>query len=438
MPDGAALNVDFATAEVFSPLWDAPRYPDDGWIRYLVEHGGRGSGKSHDMAARVVDRHLEGGVNTVCLREVQKDLKHSAKKLIEMKIKAFGLGAHFDPRQNGIAAPGDGSIIFQGMQEHTKESVKSLEDIDLAWIEEGQVFSHGSWEMLRPTMRKPGSQILVSMNRRWPSDTLDEFFLGPAPPARAVIVKANWHDNPWFTDELEFERQEDFRLRRHRYAHVWEGEHEPMVAGAIWDQATINAHRRRESPELEELYVAIDPSVSPVREAHERSNECGIVIGGRGPDGHGYILEDWSLVASPATWARRAVTGYDAYDADGVVIEVNQGGAMCRDTVRSVRNSIPVIEVHASRGKHVRAAPVAALYEQGLVHHVGTFPELELQMCQTTHAGYEGEGSPDRLDALVWLLTQLFPSIAAGQGGGARTVQADRSNYTPRTNIRRR
>lgn len=110
-------------------------------------------------------------------------------------------------------------------------------------------------------------------------------------------------------------------------------------------------------------------------------------------------------------WARTALAVHDSWQADGIVVEVNQGGDMVANTIRSIRPNVKIIEVRASRGKHVRAEPIAALYEQGRIHHVGSFPDLETQMTQMTTSGYEGDGSPDRVDALVWVMTQLFPSM---------------------------
>jgi phage terminase large subunit-like protein len=123
------------------------------------------------------------------------------------------------------------------------------------------------------------------------------------------------------------------------------------------------------------------------------------------------VLEDGSLRGSPQQWATRAVQLYDKWDADAIVVERNQGGDMCREVIRTVRPTIPIVEVVATRGKHVRAEPIAALYAAGRISHVGTFPVLENQLCLITSAGYEGDGSPDHADANIWLFSQLFPSI---------------------------
>ena len=136
-----------------------------------------------------------------------------------------------------------------------------------------------------------------------------------------------------------------------------------------------------------------------------------IVTCGLGEDNRGYVLDDASLKGTPRQWAERAIATYDRWSANAIIVERNQGGDMVRHTLQSVRPDVPILEVTATRGKHVRAEPIAALYSMGRVSHVGTFSQLEDQMCQMTAAGYEGNGSPDRCDALVWAITELMPSI---------------------------
>ena len=131
---------------------------------------------------------------------------------------------------------------------------------------------------------------------------------------------------------------------------------------------------------------------------------------------YGYVLADVTTRGGPHQWAARAVAAYDRYEADAVVIEINQGGDMVRHTLQTVRPNLPIIEVRATRGKHVRAEPIAALYTMGRISHVGVFPKLEDQMCLMTAGGFEGEGSPDRVDALVWGFTELFPALTTKAG----------------------
>ncbi|MDE0590427.1 terminase family protein [Halocynthiibacter sp. C4] len=179
------------------------------------------------------------------------------------------------------------------------------------------------------------------------------------------------------------------------------------LPGAIWSQSVIDTFRVSEAPEVGRTVVAVDPAVTNT----EESDEHGIIVAGIGPDQAGYVLEDASRSGSPADWAREAVSLYHKYSADGIVVEVNQGGDMVAHTIRTIAPNVNIIEVRASKGKHVRAEPIAALYEQGRVRHVGQYPELEAQMTQFTTEGYQGDNSPDRVDALVWAFTDLFTDM---------------------------
>ena len=396
------MILEIPTPRVFAPFLQPKRYK--------AAFGGRGSGKSHHFAEDVVDAAVRRpGLRVVCVREVQKTLKESAKRLIEDKITGHGLWPLFGgkPRNDHIVTPGQGVILFQGMQDHTAESIKSLEGFDVAWTEEAQTLSALSLEFLRPTIRKPGSELWFSWNPRNAMDPVDQFFRGQTPPENSARIKVNYADNPFFPAELEEERAHDANTNRDRYAHIWLGEYEPMALGAIWDRQTIHANRLRDMPTMGRIVVAVDPAVS----AETGSDEHGIVVCGVGEDKRGYVLDDTSLRGTPRQWAERAIATADRWDADAIVVERNQGGDMVKHTLQSVRPGIRVIEVTATRGKHVRAEPIAALYSMGRISHVGTFPQLEDQLCQMTAAGYEGNGSPDRCDALVWALTDLFPQM---------------------------
>jgi predicted phage terminase large subunit-like protein len=176
--------------------------------------------------------------------------------------------------------------------------------------------------------------------------------------------------------------------------------------GALWQRSWIDRDRVAEAPELKRIVVAIDPAVS----TNDGSDETGIVVAGLDAKGHAYVLEDISGKFGPDEWARRAVSAYHHWSADRIVAEKNQGGDMVENVIRSVEKNVPFRAVHASRGKVTRAEPVSALYEQGKVHHVGEHSILEDQLCGFTsdfdrsRAGF----SPDRLDALVWALTELI------------------------------
>ncbi|WP_137045488.1 DNA-packaging protein [Pseudolabrys sp. FHR47] len=183
-----------------------------------------------------------------------------------------------------------------------------------------------------------------------------------------------------------------------------EGELIEDRADSLWSRELIESCRVAEAPPLTRIVVAIDPPGSSRRGA----DACGIVAAGRSESGHLYVLDDASAAGlSPSGWATKAVALYRKLEANRIVVEVNMGGEMVRSVLREVDSAVPLQEVHATRGKYLRAEPVAALYEQGKVKHVGAFPLLEDEMCDFGLDGLSSGRSPDRLDALVWALTAL-------------------------------
>ena len=175
--------------------------------------------------------------------------------------------------------------------------------------------------------------------------------------------------------------------------------------GALWSLDAIDRARRDRAPDLSRVVVAIDPAVS----SREGSDETGIIVAGRDECGHGFVLEDLSGRYEPAGWAQAAINTYYRHGADRIVAETNNGGDMVENTLRTIDENVSYSAVHASRGKFIRAEPIAALYEQSRVHHVGTFAELEDQLTSfTADIDRSKLGSPDRVDALVWGLTELM------------------------------
>lgn len=185
----------------------------------------------------MIEDHLsERGMLSVCIREVQKTLADSSKRLLEAKLSDFGLGEAdgFKVFRDVIETPGDGAIIFQGMQDHTAESIKSLEGFKRAWWEEAQTASIRSLNLLRPTIRAPGSELWFSWNARLKQDPVDVMLRGDEKPTGSVVVEANWRDNPWFTAELEQERLDCLRMQPDQYDHIWEGGYLTVAAGAYY------------------------------------------------------------------------------------------------------------------------------------------------------------------------------------------------------------
>ena len=230
----ATLRIE--TAAVFEPLLAPARYKG-AW-------GGRGSGKSHFFAELLVEECLAvKGTRAIGIREIQKSIKESSKRLIEDKLAQFGLGAGsgFKVYNDVIQTPGDGLISFVGMQDHTADSVKSLEGYRIAWVEEAQSLSTRSLQLLRPTIRMEGSELWFSWNPRRKTDAVDVLLRGESLPTGAVVVKANWRDNPRFPAVLEQERQDCLRLTPEQYPHIWEGEYATVLEGAYYARSIADA-----------------------------------------------------------------------------------------------------------------------------------------------------------------------------------------------------
>lgn len=210
--------------------------------RYKGIHGGRGSGKSHFFAEMLVEQCvLSPGTRAACVREVQKSLKHSVKLLVEDKIRNLGLSSQFGILEAEIRTPGGGVIVFQGMQNHTADSIKSLEGFTICWIEEAQSISQRSLDLLTPTIRAPGSELWFSWNPNKPTDPVDALLRGATPPPNAIVVEANWHDNPWFPADLRSDMEMDRVRDPDKHAHVWGGDYSLNSVARVFRNWKIEA-----------------------------------------------------------------------------------------------------------------------------------------------------------------------------------------------------
>ena len=206
------------TAAVFQPLLKP--------ARNKACYGGRGSGKSMFFGGLTVEEHIALKLDSVCLREVQRSLEFSVKREITSAIENMNAGAYFTVQDRRILTKKGGVIIFEGLQNHTADSIKSLSNFDRAWIEEAQSLSQASLDIIRPTIRKPGSQLWFSWNPKSNTDAVDAYFRGPKPPEDSIIVQANYADNPWFPEVLRQEMEHDKRASDPaRYAHIWLGQY---------------------------------------------------------------------------------------------------------------------------------------------------------------------------------------------------------------------
>ena len=224
------------TAEVFEPLL----YPS----RYKGAKGGRGSGKSHFFGDLWLEENVSKKLDCVCLREILKSLEFSVKKLLEQKIETHNAGDYFEVQDKRILTKSGGTTIFQGMQNHNADSIKSLEGYDRAWVEEAQSLSQRSLDLLRPTIRKDGSEIWFSWNPNQPTDPVDVLMRGDDPPPGSVVVQANYRDNPWFPEVLQVEAEYDQRRDPEKFAHVWLGEYQRNSEARVFKNWKIEEFER--------------------------------------------------------------------------------------------------------------------------------------------------------------------------------------------------
>lgn len=281
---------------------------------------------------------------------------------------------------------------------------------DCAWCDELAKWRYAreTWDMLQFGMRLGDDPRQVVTTTPRPIPVLKEILRTEG----TVVTRGSTYDNkanlaPKFYKTV-VEKYEGTRLGRQELrAEILDD-----VPGALWTRANLDEHRRQEKdlPDMQRIVVGVDPAGGSPDESDDLA-ETGIVCAGLGEDGRAYILDDLSCQASPNGWARKAISGVDLRNGDLIVAERNNGGQMVEQTIRSVRSTINVKTVWASRGKVTRAEPIAALYEQGRVSHVGSFAELEDQMVLFTTHGITGDTTGDRVDALVWALTELFPKI---------------------------
>lgn len=305
----------------------------------------------------------------------------------------------------------DNGAVAEAFSAEDPESLRGPQ-FDAAWCDELAKWrrAEAAFDMLQFGLRLgPRPLQLVTTTPR-PIPLLKRLVADPRAAVTRAPTQANAaHLAPGFLDEV-LARYAGTRLGRQEI----DGEIIEDRPDALWSRAVIEAARVAEAPPLARIVIGLDPPAS----VRERANACGIVAAGRGEDGAVYVLADETRGGlSPAGWAARAIALYRRLEADSIVAEVNQGGEMVRAVLREVDATVPVRTVHATRGKYLRAEPVAAMYAQGRVKHVDPpLAELEDELCDFGPGGLSSGRSPDRLDALVWAVTELI----GGAGGVPR------------------
>lgn len=285
---------------------------------------------------------------------------------------------------------------------YTPEDVEALRghQFGFCWCEEMASWRQldGCWDMMRLGLRLGARPRVVVTTTPKPRPLLSRLLADP----QTVAVRATTHDNPHLAPEVRAELERQYggtRLGRQELG----GELLEDVEGALWQYGWIDGARVSSAPGLSRVVVAVDPAVTH----GEDSDATGIVVAGRGDDGELYVLSAQGYKLSPQGWATRALDAYDQYQADRIIAERNNGGEMVEATIRNVRAKAPVKTIVASRGKALRAEPIAALFEQGHVHMVGTFPKLDDELCSFPIANEHD----DLVDALVYALTELAEPV---------------------------
>ncbi|MWD29245.1 ATP-binding protein [Aquicoccus sp. SCR17] len=394
--------------------------PPEGDWRSWVIMGGRGAGKTR-AGAEWVRAQVEGSgpLDPGRARRVAL-VGESIDQVREIMVMGdSGILECSPPDRKPEWVASRKTLVWPNGAEATAFSAHAPEGLrgpqfDAAWADELGKWPNAAetWDMLQFALRLgEAPQACVTTT---PRDT--EVLKGLLDSPTTVVTRAPTEANrAYLAEEFLHEVRRRYDGTRQGRQEL-DGEMVEDVEGALWSRAGLEQARRDALPDFDRIVVAIDPPVT----GKAGSDQCGIVVAGavtQGPpqDWHAHVLADASLgAASPASWARAAITAMERFGADRLVAEVNQGGDLVEQVIRQVDPMVPITKVHASRGKVARAEPVAALYEQGRVQHVRGLAELEDQMCRMTLQGYEGRGSPDRVDALVWALTELLITPAAG------------------------
>jgi phage terminase large subunit-like protein len=371
----------------------------DPWTTWLIL-GGRGAGKTRAGAEWVRAQAADPSARIALVGETERDVR-------EVMIEGVSglLGVHaWGERPEWIASRGrvewKNGAVAQAFSAEDPDSLRGPQ-FSAAWCDELAKWRHAeaTFDMLQFGLRlgvRP-RQVVTTTPR--PISLLKRLIADPLTAiTRAGTVANAFHLSPAFLDTV-VKRYRGTRLGRQEL----DGELIEERADALWRRAQIEACRVDAAPQCSRIVVAVDPPAS----ATKHSAACGLVAAGRAGDLI-YVLADETVTGlSPAGWARKAIALWRKWDADALVVEVNQGGDMVRAVIHEADRNVPVTPVRAHRGKYLRAEPVASLYEQGRVKHAGIFGELEDEMCDFGPDGLSSGRSPDRLDAMVWAVAAL-------------------------------
>lgn len=390
-----------ARREQMPPLWD--------WFIWIIM-AGRGFGKNWTGANWLINEHIGGKAkNSAIVAATSADLRRFC---VEGPSGILSLAPNwfrpeYKPATSKLIWPdGAETLLF------TSEIPDRLRgpNLDKVWCDELAAWRYldETWQMLQLCLRYGTPQCVITTTprpRKVLKDLMERIRSETAPNGDVAITTGSTYDNAdnlprRFIEQINTQYK-GTQLERQEIL----GELLPEFEGALWSYKMLDECRVDESPTLTRIGVGVDPAIS----SDEGSDLTGIVAAGLGPEKHGYVIGEHSLRATPEGWARKVVTVYKALKGDFIIAEKNQGGEMVEATIRAVDDSVNVKLVHASRAKITRAEPIAAFYEQHRVHHIGTFPELEDEMTLLLPGRIKK--SPSRVDALVWILTELMGGL---------------------------
>lgn len=377
--------------------------------RFTVAYGGRGSSKSMGMGALCILFSLINKKSRIlCVRGTQNKISESSLQVLKDVIKMMNIEDYFIETENTLRGINGSEFLFYGAK--TYQSFKSLQGINLCWVDEATELSKSAWDTLIPSIRDDGSRFLISFNPDKDTDWVYENFVIDK-YINSVVVKINYTDNDFFPKELMEICMYEKETNLQKYLHIWEGELNILPEGALWNYGLFQYGSEEE---YDKIIISLDPSGS----SKITSDACGIIVTARKGDKY-YILEDATAIMSPQSWGSKAIALYHLYKADYIVYESNFGGDMIPTIIHQLDPNIPCKEVRASRGKLIRAEPIVALYESKNVYHIKKFKDLEYEYCF-----YIGDGkSPNRLDAAVWglsSLSEIKKKITVQQGMNVR------------------
>lgn len=384
------------------PLWAFPhqQMPEGKWRRWSMRVG-RGGGKTYGGAKwtnTIAEDRSKIRRGEIAL--VAKTYNNVRYTMIE--DPGSGILATAKPSFRPIWEPGNGLLTWPN---GVRGRVVSADRPDTgrglnaaaAWLDELMAWPDPAgmyWDIIEPALRIGWARCIITTTPK-PSKFLRDL----EALEDTVITRASTFDNIYLGKEVTDSLRRNYEGTRRGLQELY-GEILEDSDAFLWNLSTISDHRVRNRPELVRIVVAIDPAVT----SNENSDMTGIVVAGVDADGDGYVLEDATMKGRPDEWADRAIQLFKAYRADRICAETNNGGDLVESVMRGIDRNIPYKSVRASRGKVLRAEPVAALYEKGRIHHVGVLDLLEQQMC-----GWQpGQPSPDRIDALVWCITDLM------------------------------